>query len=162
MTTGIYAGSFDPPTNGHLWMIKEGVKIFDYLVIAIGTNPTKNSLFSNKNRLKMLREACDDYPNITITSFQVEYLINFATSCEANFILRGVRNLKDFGYEMNMRDINTDINKSIQTIFLVPPQELRHVSSSMVKSLIGPKGWEQLVKKYVPKNVFNSILGKRL
>lgn len=156
----VYAGSFDPPTNGHLWMIQKGASIFDQLIVAIGTNPDKKSTFSVNERLDMLKQSAGNLENVTFTHFDNKYLVDFARDVGANFILRGTRSQTDFIYEQGMCNINRDINQNITTVFLMPPRELCEISSSMVKSLIGPTGWEKTVAKYVPDAVLNQITAK--
>ncbi len=156
MTTriGVYAGSFDPPTNGHLWMIRQGAALFDRLIVAIGENSEKNPMFSVEERLEMLRAATSDLPNVEIASFSKKYLVNYARELGAQYILRGIRNPTDFLYEQSMRHINADISAhTIQTVALLPPRELAEISSSSVKSLIGPEGWQEVVAGLVPDGV---------
>lgn len=156
-TQAVYAGTFDPPTVGHLWMIERGAELFDNLTVAIGTNPTKHCLFSVEERLDMLNRATGRFHNIRIDAFTNQFLIAYAKSVGAQFVLRGIRNETDFEYERTMRNINEDMNPGITTVFLLPPRDIAEVSSSMVKSLIGPEGWEPIVKKYVPQEVFERI-----
>src|SRR5688572_18931596 len=93
---GVYAGSFDPLTIGHLWMIEQGVQLFDRLVIAIGTNPDKKYVFSLEERLDMLRDSTRSFPNLSVTSFSNRFLIDFARSLGATHILRGIRSESDY------------------------------------------------------------------
>ena len=156
MTTriGVYAGSFDPPTNGHLWMIRQGAGLFDRLIVAIGENSEKNPMFTVAERLEMLRAATAQLPNVEVASFSRKYLVNYAKEKGAQYILRGIRNATDFLYEQSMRHINADLCAGqIQTIALIPPRELAEISSSSVKSLIGPEGWPEVVGKLVPESV---------
>ena len=156
----VYAGSFDPPTNGHLWMIEKGAKMFDKLIVAIGVNPNKKYTFSVDERLQMLEDSVKGCPNISIDQFDNKYLVKYAQTIGADFILRGVRNSTDFNFEQGMNNINRDINSNINTVFLMPPRELCEVSSSFIKGLIGPDGWQDVVCKYVPKPVFDKFKDK--
>lgn len=160
MKKAVYAGSFDPLTKGHRWMIEEGAKLFDELVVAIGVNPDKKSTFSLGERMEMLRKSTNVFPNVTVASFENEYLVNYADSVGAHYMLRGIRSEADFDYERRMRNINADFNPNITTPFLMPPRELAEVSSSFVKGLIGPHGWEEVIEEYVPRNVYNKLLIK--
>jgi len=153
----VYAGTFDPLTNGHLWMIEQGVKLFDQLVVAIGINPEKKCLFTVEERLEILRESVGHYPNLRIDSFTNQFLITYAKSIGAKFILRGIRSGDDYEYERAMRHINADLNPDITVVFLMPSREIAEVSSSMVKGLIGPEGWERVVRDYVPTPVFEKL-----
>lgn len=156
----VYAGSFDPPTNGHLWMIKQGSKMFDKLIVAIGVNPDKKYTFSVDERIQMLKDSVKGCPNVSINYFDNKYLVKYAQTIGADFILRGIRNSADFNFEQGMNNINRDINSNINTVFLMPPRELCEISSSFVKSLIGPEGWQTVVSQYVSKPVFNKIKQK--
>jgi pantetheine-phosphate adenylyltransferase len=155
---GVYAGSFDPLTIGHVWMIEEGVKMFDSLVVAIGINPDKHYKFSLTERLDMLRESLEKYRNVSVTSFSNRYLIDYAQSIKATHILRGIRSATDYEYERAMRNINGDLDPAICTVFLMPPRDIAEVSSSMVRGLVGPNGWQKVVKTYVPGPVYRRLL----
>src|SRR6476646_5985462 len=155
---GVYAGSFDPLTVGHLWMIEQGVELFDQLVVAVGINPEKRYTFLLDDRLRMLRESLRAYRNLSVTSFSNAYLIDYAHEIGASHILRGIRSESDYEYERTMRNINGDLDPEICTVFLMPPRDIAEVSSSMIKGLIGPKGWRQVVRKYVPKPVYQHII----
>lgn len=157
--TAVYAGTFDPATFGHVWMIERGAELFDRLIVAIGVNPDKRCMFSVEDRQELLRASCKQFSNVEVGAFGNKFLIHYAQSVEAQFILRGIRNGGDYEFERVMRNINGDITSGITTIFLMPPRDIAEVSSSMVKGLIGPEGWEELVKKYVPDNVFKKLLG---
>ena len=160
MKKGIYAGSFDPPTNGHLWMIEQGARLFDVLIVAIGTNPAKEYTFSLDERVEMLRNITKQYRNTTVDTFENQFLVNYAKSVGASCILRGIRSEGDYEYERVMRHINSDLDSSILTVFLMPPREIAEISSSFVKGLVGPKGWEKTIKKYVPETVYEKFLEK--
>jgi pantetheine-phosphate adenylyltransferase len=154
----VYAGSFDPLTIGHLWMIEQGVKLFDRLVVAIGTNPDKTYTFTIDERMAMLRESTSQFPNISLASFSNRYLIHYAQSVEATHILRGIRSESDYEYERTIRHINGDLDSIICTVFLMPPRGIAEVSSSMVKNLVGPVGWKRVVRKYVPEPVYKRFI----
>jgi pantetheine-phosphate adenylyltransferase len=154
----VYAGSFDPLTVGHLWMIEEGVRLFGRLTVAIGINPAKRSTFTLDRRLEMLRASTKHLRGIQIASFGNQYLIDYAKEIEATHILRGVRSPGDYDYERVMRNINGDLDASITTVFLMPPRDIAEVSSSMVRGLIGPKGWKTVVRKYVPASVYSRLV----
>ena len=157
MKKAVYAGSFDPITNGHLWMIEQGVKLFDILVVAIGVAPEKEYTFTIEERLQMLKESARQYSNITVDHFEKKFLINYAHSIDATYILRGIRTEGDYEYERTMCHINSDLSAEIQTVFLMPPREISDLSSSLVKRLVGPEGWEEVIKKYVPHVVFKKL-----
>jgi pantetheine-phosphate adenylyltransferase len=153
MRRAVYAGSFDPITLGHLWMIEQGCALFDELIVAIGVNVDKRYLFSLDDRMEMLRECTSKFPNVKIASFENMFLVRYAEQVGASFILRGIRNEQDYGYERGMRYVNEELDGKVKSVFLIPPRELVEVSSSFVKGLIGPVGWEQVLAKYVPAAV---------
>ena len=153
MKKAVYAGTFDPITNGHLWMAKEGARMFDRLVVSIGENPKKTCTFSLEERLDMLKKTLKEFRNVKVDSYSNQYLANYATSISAEYLLRGIRTEGDYQYERTMRHINSDMNSDIVTVYLMPPREIVEVSSSMVKGLIGPEGWEDAIRSYVPEYV---------
>lgn len=155
---GVYAGSFDPLTVGHLWMIREGVRLFDHLIVALGVNPEKKPAFRVEDRVVMLRETCSEFSNLSVATYSNLYLIDYAQSVHATHILRGIRSAADYEYERPMRNINGDLDSKICTVFLMPPRDIAEVSSSMVKGLIGPAGWRKIVRKYVPEPVYRRLL----
>jgi pantetheine-phosphate adenylyltransferase len=160
MRRAVYAGSFDPITLGHLWMIEQGRALFDELVVAIGLNPDKRYRFSLEERLAMLREATAGFRNVTVASYENLFLVHYARQIEATFILRGIRNEQDYGYERGMRYVNSELDGEVRSVFLIPPRELVEVSSSFVKGLVGPAGWEGVLEKYVPAAVYRRFLDR--
>lgn len=139
-------------------MIEQGVLLFDRLVVALGTNMEKRYTFSSDERLAMLRASLALFRNISVVSFTDQYLIDFAKSLGATHVLRGIRSATDYEYERTMRYINGDLGAEVCTVFLMPPRDIAEVSSSMVKGLVGPKGWEEVVRKYVPTPVYEKLL----
>ncbi len=154
--TAVYAGTFDPLTVGHAWMIQEGVTLFDRLIVAIGTNPDKKCWFSLEDRLEMLRQSVPS--NVEVTHFSNQYLVTYARSVGAQFILRGIRSATDYEYERGMRHVNHDLGPEVTTVFLMPPRSISEVSSSLVRGLVGPAGWEPLVQGYVPPSVYDHLV----
>ena len=132
--------------------------MFDRLVVAIGTNLEKRYTFSLEERLAMLRESLKKFHNVSVVSFSNRYLIDFAQSLGATHVLRGIRSESDYEYERTMRYINGDLDGKICTVFLMPPRDIAEVSSSMVKNLVGPQGWQEVVRKYVPQPVYRRLL----
>jgi len=151
MRIAIYSGSFDIVTEGHLWMIKKGISLFDQLIVGIGTNPSKQTLFDFKTRKQLLETVCAGLAdNLIIEDFGNLALVQFARDKNASYILRGIRSVSDFDYERMLKNVNTDLDESIETVFLMPPKNLSEVSSSMVKGMLQINGWETIVKRYVP------------
>ena len=163
MRTAVYAGSFDPITNGHLWVIDKGARLFDDLIVVIGNNPEKKYTFSEEERINMVLKSLrhirgSHVLNIKITSLGNLFLTDFAKSKNANWILRGVRSEKDYQYEVDMLDQNKKTSPEIETIFLTPPPELRRVSSSFVKGLVGPNDWENWIKDHLPTAIHDDFI----
>jgi len=158
MRRAVYAGSFDPITNGHVWMIEQGRRLFDELVVAIGVNPDKRYLFPLAEREVMLRDVVSKSPNVRVATFENLFLVHYARQIEAGYILRGIRNEADYQYERGMRYVNGEFDDSIRTVFLIPPRDLVEVSSGFVKGLVGPAGWEPMVQKYVPPAVYSAFV----
>src|SRR6187399_1992614 len=146
----VYAGSFDPLTIGHSWMIQEGVRLFRDLTVAIGVNPNKRPTFSLEERLQMLKASTRHLRGVHLATFDNRFLIDYAKEIGATHILRGIRSPADYEFERVMRNINGDLDSKITTVFLMPPRDIAEVSSSMVRGLIGPKGWKTVVREYVP------------
>jgi pantetheine-phosphate adenylyltransferase len=157
MRIAVYAGSFDPPTNGHLWMIQRGLEMFDRLIVAIGSNSAKSYSYTVEERLAMLRASVPASDRLEIDFFDNRYLVDYAKKKNATYILRGIRSPNDYEYERVMRHINADMAPEITTAFLMPPRDVAELSSSMIKSLTGPEGWEETVKRYVPDEVFKVL-----
>ncbi len=160
MRTAVYAGSFDPPTNGHLWMIERGLELFDRLIVAIGNNPSKSYSFTVDERLELLGASTSASERLKIAHFDNRYLVDYAKKMEAKYILRGIRSPNDYEYERVMRHINADMAPEITTIFLMPPRDIAELSSNMIKGLTGPAGWEDTVQRYVPDAVFKALAAR--
>lgn len=158
---GIYAGSFDPPTKGHEWMIHQGAEMFDEFQVAVALNTGKTPIFSLDERMKMLSDLTFNISNVSVVELpSLEYLARYSSNKGIKYLLRGVRDIKDLEYEYKMRQINERIEPSCKSIFLMPPRDLALVSSSLIKDLIGPNGWEEIVKDYVPENVYRKLMEK--
>lgn len=164
MKTGIVAGSFDPITNGHTWLIRQSAQLMDKLFVVIGVNPSKKSLFAPDQRQSLVEQTLraelpeDLFSKITITFISNELLINFARDNHAQYIFRGIRNTEDFNYEAQMQLVNLKICPSIETLFSIPPRELTEVSSSTVKGLLGFAGWEAVAREYVSPSVLAALV----
>jgi len=160
MRTAVYAGSFDPPTNGHLWMIERGLELFDILIVAIGENPSKHYTFTVEERLELLRASTEPCERLIIAHFDNRYLVDYAKLMEADYILRGIRSTHDYEYERVMRHINSDMAPQIDTVFLMPPRDIAELSSNMIIGLTGPRGWEESVRRYVPTPVLEALAAR--
>ena len=160
----VYAGSFDPLTNGHIWVIQRAVTLFDEVTIAIGVNPTKNYFLSAEERKSHVQSLIDqeNWQNckVDVQVIENQFLAKFAQSIDASCLIRGIRSEADFSYEYAMAQANKALAPNIESIYMMPPPSLAQVSSSLVKSMVGPEGWQDLVKNYVPNYVFDSICNK--
>jgi pantetheine-phosphate adenylyltransferase len=162
MRNAVYAGTFDPPTLGHQWMMGVGNDLFDNLFVAVGTNPDKKPTFTVDERMLMLDNMAKNarLKNVRITTFEGKFLVRYAEETGAQFILRGIRSEMDYGYERAMRHVNSDIANSVETVFLIPPRELGEISSSLVKGLVGSDGWEDVVEELLPDGIYQEFLAK--
>lgn len=154
----VYAGSFDPPTNGHLWMIRQGTLLFDELVVVLAVNPDKEGFFSLEQRRAALESMLAELPdNVKLATVPNGFLVDFAREAGARYLLRGIRNTVDFEYEKSMARMNNRMDADIRSVFLMPPSELEELSSSFVRGFVGLPGWERWVRVCVPPCVFHMI-----
>lgn len=130
----IYPGSFDPVTNGHLDLIERGVKIFDRLVVGILRNLDKDPLFSLDERVEMLREVTRPWPNVEIEVFS-GLLVDYARLRQANVILRGIRAVSDYEYELQMALMNRKLNPELETVFMMPALSYSFLSAKLVREI---------------------------
>jgi pantetheine-phosphate adenylyltransferase len=130
----IYPGSFDPPTNGHLDLIQRGSKIFEELVVAILRNTEKSPMFSLAERLEMLRELTADLKNVRIDTFG-GLMVEYAKSIDAMCVLRGIRAISDYEYELQMALMNRKLEPTLETVFMMPADKYSYVSSRLVREV---------------------------
>ncbi len=153
----IYAGSFDPPTNGHLWMIRQGAELFDELIVTLAVNPQKSGFLPLAERERLLRCMVAELPNVRVATVEQGFLVDFALAQGANYLLRGARNTADFEYEKTMARMNARMEPGIHSVLLMAPGELEEISSSMVRGFVGVPGWERWVRACVPPCVFEAV-----
>jgi pantetheine-phosphate adenylyltransferase len=132
--TALYPGSFDPPTNGHLDLIQRGSKIFEELVVAILRNSEKSPMFSVAERSEMLRVLTADLPNVRIAMFD-GLMVQYAKSIEATCVLRGIRAISDYEYELQMALMNRKLEPTLETVFMMPADKYSYVSSRLVREV---------------------------
>ena len=137
--TAIYPGSFDPITNGHLDLIVRGCCLFDKLIVAILRNETKQPLFSVEERIEMLREVVYCYPNVAVDSFE-GLLVDYAAENGATVLLRGIRAISDYEYELQMALMNRRLRPDIETVFMMASEAHSFISSRLVKEVFGLGG----------------------
>ncbi len=156
MTKAIYPGSFDPVTYGHLDIIKRAAMIFDTLTVAVLNNKAKSPLFSVDERVKMLQEVCADFQNVRIDSFS-GLLADYSVKNGADVIIRGLRAVTDFEYELQMAQTNRKIDDRVDTVFLTTSLEYAYLSSTTVKEVAF---FGKDVSQFVPPLVAEKIYAK--
>ncbi len=154
--TAIYPGSFDPVTNGHLDLIARGAMIFDQLIVAVAQNLDKEPLFAVKERVEMLEAVTFEWKNVEVEVFN-GLLMDYARSRGASVVMRGIRAVSDYEYELQMAMMNRKIEPDIETVFMLPAEAYSYLSSRLVKELArlgGP------VKDLVPPLVVERLRAK--
>lgn len=149
----IYPGSFDPITNGHLDIIHRSSKIFDKVIVAVLNNYSKKAFFSLEEKKKLINLAIDKYENVEVDSFS-GLLVDFAKLNNSNIIIRGLRSVTDFDYELQIAQINHKLNSELDTVFFTTSLENAYISSSIVKEIL-VNGGE--IKEFVPFKVYEEI-----
>ncbi len=152
----IYPGSFDPVTNGHLDLIARAAMIFDKVVVAVTRNPDKDALFEVKERVEMLEAVTFDWKNVEVDVFE-GLLVDYARSRTAGVILRGIRAVSDYEYELQMAMMNRKLESQIETVFMLPAEAYSFVSSRLVKELARLRG---PIKGFVPALVEQRLRDK--
>ena len=161
MLRAIYPGSFDPVTNGHIDIIKRAAAISDELIVGVLQNKAKTPLFSVEERVIMLREVTKNLKNVKIVTFE-GLLIDFAAQMDAKVIVRGLRAITDFEYELQMSQTNRKLNADIETLFLTTSLEYSFLSSTTVKEVASFGGdISQFVPKFVAEQITEKIKEKR-
>lgn len=145
----VYPGTFDPLTYGHIDIIKRAVKIFDEVIVAVAHNPQKSPLIPFEERLKIVKEALSGIRNVKVDSFQ-GLAVDYVKSKNVRIILRGLRMISDFEYEFQMALTNRNLDRSIETIFMMPSEEYSYVSSKLIKEAAS-LGAD--LSRFVPKKV---------
>ena len=156
MKRAIYPGSFDPLTLGHLDMIKRSAKIVDELVIGVLNNSAKNSLFPLDERVSMIKEMTESMPNVTVASFD-GLLVDYMKEINATIIVRGLRAVTDFEYELQIAQTNHVENPEVETIFLTTSLQYSYLSSTIVKEFASYGGD---ISKFVPARFIDRIYEK--
>ena len=156
--TAVCTGTFDPLTLGHLDVIRRGRLLFDHLVVGIGINPNKQSLFTIDERVELAVEVVAPFENVSVEAFE-ELTVQFVRRIGANIILRGVRTLSDMEYEFSMTLTNNRLDPTVETVFLMADGEYSHVSSSLIKQ-VAKFGGGSALDKFVPPELIEPILAK--
>ncbi len=155
-TIAIYPGTFDPVTNGHIDIMKRALKLFGKLIVSVAYNPQKGPLFSVEERIGFIQKATQGWDKIEINSFD-NLLIDFAKKNEATIIIKGLRAISDFDYELQMGLMNRTLDKSVETIFMIPSEEYSFLSSKIVKEVASRRG---NIANFVPLAVAQGLKDK--
>lgn len=157
MKTAIYPGTFDPVTNGHIDVIERAIGIFDKVIVAVARNSAKNPLFSEAERIEILRKVLKSYRNVRVDSFE-GLLVDYAVKKNATAVVRGLRAISDFEYEFQMALMNRKLANTISTVFLMPHEKYTYLNSTIVRelALLGGDVSEfvpPVVEKYLKRKV---------
>lgn len=156
MKIGIYPGSFDPITNGHLDVINRARRIFDKVVVAVARNAAKEPLFTSEERVKLIEGNLENRPNISVIAFD-GLIVDLARELNANALIRGLRAVSDFEHEFQMAQMNRHLDEKIETIFLMPNERYFFTSSNLVKQVFKFTDRE---KHLIPENVHQALSEK--
>lgn len=159
-----FAGSFDIFTNGHEWVMKAGLEVADNVTVIVADNSAKKYMFTTEERVAVIQSIIDRSgisDRVKVISSTNEFVANRVSSLCITHMIRGIRNSVDFDQEKLAQRFNFDM-LNVQTVFVMPPSELESVSSSVVRSLIGPESWTFYVKKLIPEETFRQLLKKRI
>lgn len=154
----VYPGSFDPLTNGHVDIILRGARLFDRIIVAMLVNPEKSPLFSVEERVEAAREVFKIYPNVEIDTFD-GLLVDYARRKRASVIVRGLRAVSDFEYELQMALMNRRLNPDVETVFMMPAEPYTYLSSRLVKEIFALGG---SISGLVPQAVEGRLRQKNL
>ena len=149
----IYPGTFDPITNGHLDIITRACKMFDEIIVAVAESEAKKPMFTLQQRIEMVKVVTKDFPKIKVIGFH-NLLVNLSDELEANIIIRGLRAVSDFEYELQMGYANASLKKDLETVYLMPSLQHAFVSSSVVRSILNFDG---KVEHLVPAEALKQI-----
>jgi len=152
----IYAGSFDPPTNGHLDLVRRATMLFPRVIVALGQHPTRSPLFTVEERLKLLKEVCAQLPNVEVDLFD-GLVVDYAKRVGARIIVRGLRAATDFEYELQIAHANADLAPDIDTVFLPTRTNYGFISASLVREIASHGGD---VSRYAPPEVCQALKQK--
>ena len=153
-----FSGTLDPITNGHMWVINEARSIADEVVVFLSENPAKKPKFSAEERKSIIALSCAEqgWDNVQVVIVKGDYTARAAKKHGADCLIRGIRTTADFDYENLIQQTNVDVLQGAKTIFVMPPRDLGSVSSSFVKALEGPIGWNWIMKKFVPGPAYHA------
>lgn len=153
---GIYPGTFDPFTNGHLDLVKRGLRIFDQLIVAVAPSPKKNPLFSIEERLHLIGETLKSYKRVRLEMFD-GLLVDYVSERKGAAIIRGLRAVSDFEYELQLALMNRRLSSDIETVFMMPSEEYSYLTATIVKEIASLGG---SVSGLVPRHVETALKKK--
>ncbi len=156
MKTAVYAGTFDPPTYGHLDIIKRASAVFDVLIVAIMQNPDKRASFTEEERVNMLEIMCQDLDNVKVLVGD-GLTVDLAKENNADFLVRGIRAIMDYEYELQIASANMVIGEDIETVFFLARPEHSYLSSSIVRSIAQHDGD---ISQFIPDSIIDSVREK--
>jgi len=151
MKKAVYAGSFDPITNGHIYILKRALSLFDEVILLVADNKDKKSRFSVEDRLVMIKEATKDLKGVVV-DYTPGYTVHYASKAGAKHLIRGIRTVSDFEYETKLAEANKSLDSNIETIFLLADEEHASISSSKINDMFLNK---IDISKLVPESVLN-------
>ena len=154
----LFPGSFDPMTNGHLNLIERSAKLFDEVIIGVFINTSKQTLFTPEEKKYLIEEATKEMPNVRVIMQETQLTVESAKSLGANFLIRGIRNVKDYEYEKDIAKMNQHLAPEIETVFLLAEEPYAHVSSSLLKEVLRFGGD---VSDYLPPNIYHALKPKK-
>jgi pantetheine-phosphate adenylyltransferase len=158
MKVAIYPGSFDPFTNGHKNIIERGVRVFDQIIVAVAHNTSKKTVFTVEERVEILNEVFKDRDNVKVDYFE-GLLVEYIKTKGTNIVLRGMRTVSDFEFEMQMALANKTLSSELETVFMVTDSEFSHISSSVIKEVISLNGSaSHMVPEIVEKRLREKLL----
>lgn len=155
-TRAIYPGTFDPITNGHIDIVTRAAAMFDQVVLAIAASPSKKPMFDLDERVALAQSATGHLANVTVVGFS-DLMANFARAQQAKILIRGLRAVADFEYEMQLAHMNRHLMPELESVFLMPSKEWSFISSSLVKEVARHQGD---VAHFLPPDVLNALLNK--
>jgi pantetheine-phosphate adenylyltransferase len=156
--TAVFTGTFDPITLGHLDVIRRASGIYRRVIVGVGSNPDKSSLFPLDERVRLVRACVADSPGVQVDSFD-GLAVRFVRSCGAGVIVRGVRSVADMDYELTMARSNRSLEPAIETFFLPANESYSHISSTLIRQIAREAGRKELAK-FVPTPVVEALLAK--
>lgn len=155
-TKAIYPGTFDPMTNGHLDIVTRAALMFDHIILAVAASPSKKPLFSLEERVALASKVVAHLPNVEVVGFS-DLMANFARAQQANVLVRGLRAVSDFEYELQLAHMNRHLMPTLESVFLMPSEAYSFISSSLMKEVARHRGE---VQAFLPAPVYEALKAK--